>query len=140
MKILLISENRHKAPLLPYPLGVAYLAGNIDKKKHRVEVLDLMFKEDFQQCVETTVKDFNPEIIGLSVRNLDPNGISILPDVIEIIRICRIAEMTKREGFISNDLNLYDLYNPVKYIDNRVQGWISDRISRAAQEREGFIY
>ncbi len=89
MRILLISENRYKAPLLPFPLGVAYLAGNIDKKKHVVEVLDLMFEEDFKQRVDTAVKDFRPEIIGLSIRNLDPNGISILPDVIEIIRICR---------------------------------------------------
>ncbi len=94
MKILLISENRYKAPLMPYPLGVAYLAGNIDKKKHIVKVLDLMFEEDFKQSVDTAVKDFRPDIIGLSIRNLNPNGTSILPDIVEIIKICRKSSQT----------------------------------------------
>ncbi len=95
MKILLIATNRHREPLLAFPLGVAYLAGNINKKKHSVKVLDLMFEEDFKESVAATVDEFSPDLIGLSIRNTAPNNVSSFPEIMEIIKICRKAEAAK---------------------------------------------
>jgi hypothetical protein len=55
MKILLIASNRTEEPLPAFPLGVAYLAGNIDTKTHSVDVLDLMFKEDYKESVTSAI-------------------------------------------------------------------------------------
>ena len=37
------------------------------------KVLDLMFSDDYQADVAAVVKDFSPDLVGLSIRNLD-NG------------------------------------------------------------------
>ena len=89
MKILLIASNRIEEPLPAFPLGVAYLAGNIDAKAHSVEVLDLMFEEDYKQLVASTIGRAAPDIIGISIRNVNVGGFNPLPGVAEIAGICR---------------------------------------------------
>jgi radical SAM superfamily enzyme YgiQ (UPF0313 family) len=89
MKILLIASNRLEEPLPAFPLGVAYLAGNIDTKAHSVEVLDLMFEENYKELVTSTVRRTTPDIIGISIRNVNAGGFNPLPGVAEIAGICR---------------------------------------------------
>jgi radical SAM superfamily enzyme YgiQ (UPF0313 family) len=84
MKILLIATNRHgrymnNIQAQPLPLGLAYIAGYLDPERHNTKMLDLMFADDYAGEVERAVKDFQPDMVGLSLRNLD-NGSNINPE------------------------------------------------------------
>ena len=75
MRILLIATNRHdrlqsRLNAQPMPIGLAYIAGHLDHELHEVKVLDLMFSDDHLAEVEATVKQFQPQMVGMSVRNL----------------------------------------------------------------------
>jgi hypothetical protein len=76
MRILLIATNRHKQlngrmNAQPLPIGLAYIAGYLDPARHTVKMLDLMFSEDdYLEEVEHTVRAFQPELVGISIRNL----------------------------------------------------------------------
>ena len=46
MRVLLISENRCRENLVPYPLGTAYIAAAAGDAGHEVMGIDLMFSLD----------------------------------------------------------------------------------------------
>ena len=76
MRILLIATNRHRQLMSrmnarPAPIGLAYIAGYLDPDRHKVEVLDLMFSEDYLADTEARVREFQPDLVGISLRNLD---------------------------------------------------------------------
>lgn len=71
MKVLLISGNREATPEPPYPLGCAYLVTALTESGHRVTGLDLLFEKDPHQAIEDTVRESDPDVVGLSMRNLD---------------------------------------------------------------------
>ncbi len=99
MRILLIATNRHdrlqsRLNAQPMPIGLAYIAGHLDHERHQIRVLDLMFSDDHLAEVESVVKEFQPQMVGLSVRNLSNhsymNTIWALPiskEVIDRIRL-----------------------------------------------------
>jgi len=98
MKILLIATNRHRRYMnnlqaQPLPLGLAYIAGYLDSERHTTRMLDLMFADDYAGDVERAVKEFQPEMVGLSLRNLDNgsniNPESVLPITKEVIDLIR---------------------------------------------------
>ncbi|MEE8464900.1 MAG: cobalamin-dependent protein [Dehalococcoidia bacterium] len=75
MRILLIATNRHdklqsRLNAQPMPIGLAYIAGHLDHDRHQVKVLDLMFSGDHLAEVESVVREFQPEMVGMSIRNL----------------------------------------------------------------------
>ena len=76
MRILLIATNRHnrlqsRMNAQPLPIGLAYIAGHIDEERHELKVLDLMFSgDDYLATVERTVREFEPDLVGISLRNL----------------------------------------------------------------------
>jgi B12 binding domain len=76
MRILLIATNRHKQlngrmNAQPLPIGLAYIAGYLDQNRHTVKILDLMFSDDnYLDEVEQTARAFQPELVGISIRNL----------------------------------------------------------------------
>ncbi len=71
MKILLISTNREKLPMPVAPIGVAYLAATLRANGYEVAVLDLCFEKHCHTAVSSYINRFRPDIIGLSLRNLD---------------------------------------------------------------------
>ena len=76
MKVLLIATNQagrymDRMAVRPLPVGLAYVAAHIDEASHPLQVLDLMFSEDAHTDVTQAVQRFQPEVIGLSLRNLD---------------------------------------------------------------------
>ena len=98
MKVLLVATNQadrfmDRMVVRPVPIGLAYLAASVDEERHTLRVLDLMFAEDAVSEVADAVSDFEPDLIGLSIRNLD-NQSSLNPmwnlpavrDIIERIR------------------------------------------------------
>jgi radical SAM superfamily enzyme YgiQ (UPF0313 family) len=71
LKVLLISENQCRENLIPYPLGTAYVAASVKDAGHKVAGLDLMFSEDPAGETARAVREFDPDCVGLSVRNID---------------------------------------------------------------------
>lgn len=93
MKIMLISVNRERMPYPVFPLGLAYIAGALKGKGHRMEVMDLCFSKEVSLDLYQTLHRFQPGLIGISLRNLDnltyPTSVSYLKEVEEVIKICR---------------------------------------------------
>ena len=83
----------------PAPIGLAYIAAAVDESRHELRVLDLMFSDDGVGDVERAVRDFRPDLVGLSIRNLDNqsyfNPVSNLPGVRDIIeRVRSVSDAT----------------------------------------------
>ena len=76
MRVLLISANTEKINILPMPLGLNYVAAATQNKGHEVKVLDLMAHADSRLPIEETIESFRPDIIGISVRNIDDQNMS----------------------------------------------------------------
>ena len=70
MRILFISPNRLRLVVPPLPLGLASVVAAV-QDEHEVRVLDFMFAADPLEQVRRAVAEFAPEIIALSVRNID---------------------------------------------------------------------
>jgi hypothetical protein len=94
LNILLIATNRadrymDRMVVRPVPVGLAYLAASIDEERHSLRVLDLMFSDDPLTDVSAAVSEFKPDVVGLSMRNLDNqsyfNPVSRLPDVKNVV-------------------------------------------------------
>jgi radical SAM superfamily enzyme YgiQ (UPF0313 family) len=93
MKIFLVSVNRERMPFPVFPLGLAYIAKALREEGHQIEVMDLCFSQQVSADLESTLRRFQPDLIGISLRNLDnltyPTSHSYLKEVEEIIGICR---------------------------------------------------
>ncbi len=93
MRILLISVNRERLPYPVFPLGLAYIAKALREEGHQLEVMDLCFSQEVEKELSNLLLRFQPELIGLSLRNLDnltyPKSISYLNEVEEVTRVCR---------------------------------------------------
>lgn len=69
MRVLLVSANTHTRPYPVYPLGLDYVAGAITER-HRVCIVDMNAQED-GEALAKAIDGFVPEVIGLSIRNID---------------------------------------------------------------------
>jgi radical SAM superfamily enzyme YgiQ (UPF0313 family) len=70
MKVLLINPNRYKSPPVP-PIGLEYIAASLTSKNHTAEIIDLCFSENLYKDIDDAILSFNPDIIGITVRNID---------------------------------------------------------------------
>ena len=108
MKVLLIATNQadrfmDSMVVRPVPIGLAYLAASVDEERHTLKVLDLMFADDAVAEVADAVSEFEPDLIGMSIRNLDNqsslNPVWNLPAVRDIIeRIRQLSDATTLIG------------------------------------------
>lgn len=69
MKVLLISANQVVEPYPVYPLGLDYVAGAL-RDRHTVKILDLNLCGSDGE-LEAQVRRFAPEMVGISLRNVD---------------------------------------------------------------------
>ncbi|MCP4666666.1 MAG: radical SAM protein [Deltaproteobacteria bacterium] len=94
MKVLLISPNVETLPDPVFPIGLAYIAAAVKRKGFQCQVLDLCFKKDYEAAIESSITSFEPDVIGLSLRNIDnvsyPNYISYLPFCAEVVKKIRL--------------------------------------------------
>jgi radical SAM superfamily enzyme YgiQ (UPF0313 family) len=93
MRVLLISANTEQINMPVLPLGLAYVAAAADTQGHTVKMLNLMMQTDAQKALTEAIVDFNPEIIGISVRNIDDQKMEnprfLLGSVKEVFAQCR---------------------------------------------------
>ncbi|MBV6519585.1 MAG: hypothetical protein DCC43_03705 [Candidatus Brocadia sp.] len=73
MNILIVVINRYCGPVPVIPIGACLVAEATRREGHAVRVLDLMFVKDPVSSLESELVKFNPDIVGLSVRNIDNN-------------------------------------------------------------------
>jgi len=93
MRILLISANTERTNILPLPLGLALVAAASRRAGHDAILLDLMFEKDTPAAIRDCIQGFHPEVIGISVRNIDDQNMAspkfLLPPVQEVVSTCR---------------------------------------------------
>jgi len=68
-KVLLISANMMKKPYPVYPLGLDYVAGAL-KSRYETKILDMNEFLSLEKLGEQ-VRQYAPDYIGLSIRNID---------------------------------------------------------------------
>src|SRR5664279_2321934 len=74
-KILLINSNRFKHPWPVMPLGLCYIATILEANgSHNVCFLDLCFSLNCEKDIQRSVRNFVPDVIGISIRNIDDTG------------------------------------------------------------------
>lgn len=69
MRVLLVSINRLTSPYPVYPLGLDYVAAAIGER-HQVRLVDLVGSPD-DTPLERALAAFDPELVGISLRNID---------------------------------------------------------------------
>ena len=94
MRALLISANTEQLQMPVLPMGLACVAAAAEHAGHEVKLLNLMTKDDFQELkLENSFLGFQPEIVGVSVRNIDDQNMNspkfLLEAVKNVVTACR---------------------------------------------------
>jgi len=71
MRVLLISGNREDVDIRVPALGSACIAAATGKAGHETLLLDLMISKEPSKAVAEAIARFQPDVIGMSVRNID---------------------------------------------------------------------
>jgi radical SAM superfamily enzyme YgiQ (UPF0313 family) len=93
MRVLLISANTEQINMPVLPLGLACVAAAVQGAGHEMQMLNLMMQTDTRQALKEAIVGFNPEIIGISVRNIDDQNMEnpkfLLDGVKDVVSGCR---------------------------------------------------
>lgn len=71
MRVLLLYSNQSREVVPAPPIGLSYVASATRAAGHQVKLLDLAFSGDIPRELAATITAFAPEVVGLSVRNID---------------------------------------------------------------------
>jgi radical SAM superfamily enzyme YgiQ (UPF0313 family) len=95
MRVLLISVNTETINMLVPPVGLACVAAATLQAGHEVRVLDLLAVRDAGDAIRRAAGDFHPEVIGISIRNIDDQNMKqprfLLERAKETVSCCRNA-------------------------------------------------
>ncbi|MBC8320913.1 MAG: cobalamin B12-binding domain-containing protein [Bacteroidetes bacterium] len=93
MKVLLISANTERINMQAMPLGLACVAEAVKNKGHDVMMVDLMVETDAEAILAEAIREFRPQCIGISVRNVDDQNYEsprfLLEKVKPVLALCR---------------------------------------------------
>ena len=84
--VLLISGNQLKVPYPVYPLGVSYLATYLRKNIPEIKVDVFDFNLQTIEQLRQTIKDAQPNVVGISLRNIDNVNVFDTQNFIEYYR------------------------------------------------------
>jgi radical SAM superfamily enzyme YgiQ (UPF0313 family) len=70
-RVLLVSTNRERQPYPVVPNGLACVASALEAAGHDVRFVDLCFARDAARTAADAAREFRPDVIGVSVRNID---------------------------------------------------------------------
>jgi radical SAM superfamily enzyme YgiQ (UPF0313 family) len=94
-RVLLVSTNRERQPYPVVPNGLACVASALDAAGHQVRFLDLCFSRDPMATARGAARAFRPDVIGVSVRNIDNSDAIALrhytPEARDVLRTLRGA-------------------------------------------------
>ena len=93
MRALLVSANMETINMPVLPLGLACVDEAARSAGHDVKLIDLMDQQDTRLVLQNAVDGFQPEVIGISVRNIDDqcmeNPRFLLDSVKDFVNDCR---------------------------------------------------
>ena len=93
MRVLLISANTELINMPVLPLGLGCIASATQQAGHDIALLNLMAREDVREVLEASIEDFRPEVIGISIRNIDDQELLspkfLLEPIKSIVSFCR---------------------------------------------------
>lgn len=93
MRALLLSANTEKINLPTMPLGLACIAEATRSAGHEVALVDLMAESDTVEAIRRSTEAFSPDVIGISVRNIDDQNIDdprfLLDQAREVVGACQ---------------------------------------------------
>jgi len=93
MRVLLISSSRELTPDPVSPLGAAYVAAAVRNAGHDADILDVLFTDDPKGAIVERIADFRPDVVGISIRNLDnvsyPLAVSFMDEIQNAARAVR---------------------------------------------------
>lgn len=93
MRVLLLSSNTETINMPVLPLGLASVASATQAAGHEVRVVDLLGQEDARTVLREDIQGFDPEVIGISVRNIDDQRMEpstfLLSQVRGVVSDCR---------------------------------------------------
>jgi len=62
------------SPEKVYPIGIVILAGLLRDRGYSVDIIDMNIESDPFGAVKNKLLDFRPDVVGISLRNIDPLG------------------------------------------------------------------
>jgi radical SAM superfamily enzyme YgiQ (UPF0313 family) len=71
MRVLLLSANTETLNMPTMAMGLGAVAAAARAAGHTVRFIDLMGKSDVEERIATAVADVAPDVIGVSIRNID---------------------------------------------------------------------
>lgn len=71
MRVMFVSINKLKSYRPVLPIGMVTVATQVRAAGHEVRCVDLMFEDDEEQVVRREVLAFRPDVVGISIRNVD---------------------------------------------------------------------
>jgi anaerobic magnesium-protoporphyrin IX monomethyl ester cyclase len=71
MRVMFVSVNQLKSYRPVLPIGMVTVATQVKTAGHDVRCVDLMFEEDEDQVIRRETTAFKPDVIGISIRNVD---------------------------------------------------------------------
>ena len=93
MKVFLISSNIADTPYSVYPLGLSMVAASLKNSGHNVRQFDYLASNRSVETLNARIKEFSPDIIGISIRNIDNTNllnekryIDAVKDIVRAIR------------------------------------------------------
>ena len=93
LRVLLISANTEKLPDPVFPIGAAYMAAVAAQHGHTVDTLDLCFLAAMRPALEEKLRQTRPDVVGISLRNLDsssyPQNTSYIDDYRQLVDAVR---------------------------------------------------
>ena len=81
MKILLVQSPTGRPEVPIFPIGLAYLAGQLSH--HDVKGLDLSLNRDYSAVLRNEIESFDPDIVALSLRNIDDSSYPVTFSYVE---------------------------------------------------------
>jgi radical SAM superfamily enzyme YgiQ (UPF0313 family) len=93
MRVLLISANTEPINMHTIPVGLGAVAAATRDAGHDAHLVDLMNVSSTRSIIKTSVDAFHPDVIGISVRNIDDQNMKkpqfLLDQVKAVIADCR---------------------------------------------------
>lgn len=94
MKVLLISANVTLSPYPIYPLGVSMVAAALAKAGHTVQQSDFLRQNTSLEAIGNEVEQFKPDLIGISVRNID--NVNLMNEQYYILNVRKIVSTIRK--------------------------------------------